>query len=64
MAYKALKSFSGVVSMRKGEIKDINDQEVVKDLLRAGYIEDLDGGKPKSSSKSNNKPAKNKGGES
>ena len=63
MAYKALKSFSGVVSMRKGEIKDINDQEVVKDLLRAGYIEDLDGDKPKSS-KSNNKPAKNKGGES
>lgn len=61
MAYKALKSFSGIVSMRRGEEKDIKDQEVVKDLLRAGYIEEVGGEKPKTAKSS--KPAKNKGGE-
>ena len=62
MAYKALKSFSGVVSMKRGEEKNIEDQEVVKDLLRAGYIEEVGGGESKSS-KSSAKPAKSKGGE-
>ena len=62
MAYKALKSFAGVISMRRNEVKEIKDQEVVKDLLRAGLIEDIGGDKPKSSKSS--KPAKNKGGES
>lgn len=37
--YKALKSFVGKVSMVEGEVKDILDEEVAKDLLRAGYIE-------------------------
>ncbi len=60
MAYKALKSFSGLVSMRKGEERDIEDQEVVKDLLRAGYIEEVGGVKPKTAKSS--KPAKVKGG--
>ena len=61
MAYKALKSFSGVVSMKRGEEKNIEDQEVVKDLLRAGYIEEVGGDKPKTAKSS--KPAKSKGGE-
>lgn len=39
--YKALKSFAGVVSMRKGDVKEINDKEIVKDLLNAGYIEEV-----------------------
>lgn len=39
--YKALKSFAGAVSMRKGEVKEINDKEIVKDLLNAGYIEEV-----------------------
>lgn len=39
--YKALKSFAGKVSMRKGEVKEINDKEIVKDLLNAGYIEEV-----------------------
>ena len=39
--YKALKSFAGKVSMRKGEVKEINDKEIVKDLLNAGYIEEI-----------------------
>ena len=39
--YKALKSCAGKVSMRKGEVKEINDKEIVKDLLNAGYIEEV-----------------------
>ena len=39
--YKALKPFAGKVSMRKGEVKEINDKEIVKDLLNAGYIEEV-----------------------
>ena len=39
MKYKALISFAGKVSMYEGEIKEITDNEVVSDLLKAGYIE-------------------------
>lgn len=38
--YKALKSFSGIISMHKGEVKDIQDAFIVTDLKNAGYIED------------------------
>ena len=62
MAYKALTSFAGVVSMTQGDIVDKLDSEIAKDLLRAGYIEEIGGEKPKSS-KSSVKPAKSKGGE-
>lgn len=41
MAYRALKSFTGLVSMVKNEVREINDEAIVKDLLRAGYIDDL-----------------------
>lgn len=37
--YKALVSFSGAISMAMGEIKNIEDGAIVKDLLNAGYIE-------------------------
>jgi hypothetical protein len=39
--YKALKSFAGKVSMRKGDVKEINDKGIVEDLLNAGYIEEV-----------------------
>lgn len=42
--HKALKSFSGIVSMYEGETRDIEDADVVADLLKAGYIEEV---KPK-----------------
>ena len=42
--HKALKSFSGVISMYEGETREIDNAEVVADLLRAGYIEEV---KPK-----------------
>ena len=37
--YKALKSFGGIVSMKKGDIKPINDVNIANDLLNAGLIE-------------------------
>lgn len=39
--YKALKSFSGKVSMTKGQEKDIKDNDIIVDLLHAGYIEEI-----------------------
>ena len=39
--YKALKSFSGLVSMRKGEVRDISNLAYAKDLLNAKYIEEI-----------------------
>lgn len=39
--HKALKSFSGTISMCEGETREIKDADVVADLLRAGYIEEV-----------------------
>lgn len=39
--YKALKSFIGLVSMRKGEVRDISNLAYAKDLLNAKYIEEI-----------------------
>lgn len=39
--YKALKTFSGLISMVAGETREIKDKEIIKDLLKAGYIEEL-----------------------
>ena len=36
--YTALTSFSGKISMAEGEVRDIPDPSLVKDLLKAGYI--------------------------
>ena len=41
MAYKAIRNFSGIVSMHVGEVKDISDVIIAKDLLKAGYIEEI-----------------------
>lgn len=38
MLYKALKSFAGKVSMTIGDTKEINDQAIISDLTRAGFI--------------------------
>lgn len=61
MAYRALTSFAGVVSMTQGDTIEKIDSEIAKDLLRAGYIEEVGGAKPKTDKSS--KPSKNKGGE-
>lgn len=42
--HRALKSFSGAISMHEGETREIEDADVVADLLKAGYIAEV---KPK-----------------
>ena len=43
MAYRANKSFAGIkLTMHKGEVREINDDALVADLLRCGYITDLE----------------------
>lgn len=44
MLHKALKSFSGAISMHEGETREIDDAAIVADLTEAGYIEEV---KPK-----------------
>nr|DAZ72587.1 MAG TPA: hypothetical protein [Caudoviricetes sp.] len=41
MKYKALVSFSGIVSATIGEVIDIADKEVAQDLLNAKYVEEI-----------------------
>ena len=38
MLYMATVSFSGIITMKKGEVREISDQSLVDDLLKAGYI--------------------------
>ena len=38
---KAITSFAGIVSMSAGEIREIDDNTVLSDLLSAGYVEEL-----------------------
>ena len=45
--YKALVSFSGLITMRKNEVKEIKDKALVKDLLKAGYNEEVKSAKAK-----------------
>lgn len=56
MKVKALKSFGGLVSMKKGEIREIENKVIISDLLSAGYITEV---KDESKAeKSKNKKAK------
>lgn len=41
MKVKALVSFAGIVTMAKGEEREIKDSYVLKDLLRVGYVEEV-----------------------
>lgn len=38
MVYRALRSFSGVISMTAGEERELKDQYLIDDLLKTGYI--------------------------
>lgn len=42
MQYKATVSFSGLISMSSGEVRELSDQAIIDDLLKAGYIMELD----------------------
>lgn len=50
--YKAKISFSGLISMGKGEVREIKDKDLIKDLLNADYIEKVEEEKPKKETKS------------
>ena len=65
MAYKATMAFAGrKISMRRGEVKEITDEALAKDLLNAGYVIGLEESKPKTSaSKKSSKKADTKDGE-
>lgn len=39
--YRALVSFSGLITMYKGEEREIKDEHIVKDLLQANYIQEV-----------------------
>ena len=44
MKVKAVKSFSGErFNMHVGEVREVNDNETVRDLLRIGYLESVGG---------------------
>ena len=58
--YRALVSFSGRISMAKGEVREISDKSMVKDLLSAKYIEEVMTEKPKSEKSVRKKSAKKK----
>lgn len=39
---KALVSFAGAVSMSANQVGEITDYAILSDLLRAGYVEELE----------------------
>lgn len=41
MKVKAKVSFAGTFSMVSGEVKECRDKSTLKDLLKAGYIEEV-----------------------
>lgn len=63
MMYKALVSFTGLISMSEGDVREISDISLANDLLNAGYIElvkdvipqNVTEKKPKSPSRKGNK---------
>ena len=42
MKVRALRSFSGAVTMSSGQEKHISDEFILNDLLKAGYVEALE----------------------
>lgn len=63
MSYRATKSFIGLVSMTKGEVRDIDNESLVKSLLRAGLIVDLGDSKPQKTTRGKGKTKREEGGD-
>ena len=51
--YRAKESFSGLIIMKKNEVKEIKDKKLVADLLKAGLIEEHKTSTPKELQKEN-----------
>lgn len=47
MKYRALVSFTGLVSMAKGQVREISDLSLAHDLLKVKYIEEVKADVPK-----------------
>lgn len=62
MPYRANKSFIGLVSMTKGEVREIDNESLVKSLLRAGLIVDLGDSKSQKAPKSSKAKSKREEG--
>lgn len=45
MTIKALVNFSGIISMSKGEIRNVENDEVLNDLISAGYVKEVNANK-------------------
>ena len=56
MKIKALVPFSGVLTMAPGEVREYSNKEVITDLLKAGYIEEVTASPKKSGKKSKAEP--------
>jgi len=52
MKIRALESFSGAISMYKGEERECSDKAILSDLIKAKYIEEVKAEKPKKDVKS------------
>lgn len=64
MTYKAKVDFGGIISMSVGEVAEIADEAIAKDLLKAGYIETVQpaekGAEKTTKATTNKKPARAK----
>lgn len=54
--YKAIKTFSGIIHMKKGEVKEINNKELEDDLMGSGLIIAIDAESKAKESKPEAKP--------
>lgn len=52
MKIRAPEKLTSALSMYKGEVRDFDDKYIIKDLLRAKYIEEVKPEKPKKDVKS------------
>lgn len=41
MKVRAVENFSGIISMSKGEERELDNKFLLNDLLKAGYIEEV-----------------------
>lgn len=57
MKVKAKISFAGLVSMRKGEEREISDEAILSDLLSAEYVEEIKAEDKKTGNKKSGKKA-------
>lgn len=52
MLYRATRSFTGRITMIKGEVREISDPEVENDIVRCGYAVPVETSKKKTAEKS------------